>query len=66
MLRLHDEQPFPIENEVIEYKQEFNEKCKKEIAAFLNGTKTAYIYFGIDDESRKLTHTYTDSEKHII
>ena len=66
MLRLHDEQPFPIENEVIEYKQEFNEKCKKEIAAFLNGTKTAYIYFGIDDETRKLTHTYTDSEKHII
>ncbi|KRK79002.1 ATP-binding protein [Companilactobacillus nodensis] len=66
MLNIADKQPFPLENEVIEYKEKFNEKCKKEIAAFLNGTRTAYIYFGVNDDSRKVTHVYTDEEKHKI
>jgi len=66
MLSLDDRQPFPVENEVIEYKEIFNEKCKKEIAAFLNGMQTAYIYFGVNDVSRKVTHIYTDDEKHEV
>lgn len=66
VLSLEVTQPFPVENEVIEYKKIFNEKCKKEIAAFLNGAQTACIYFGVNDISRKVTHIYTDDEKHEI
>lgn len=66
MLGFDDVQPFPVENETIEYKEIFNEKCKKEIAAFLNGSQTAYIYFGVNDKSRQITRLYTDNEKHEI
>lgn len=66
VLSLNDVQPFPVENENIEYKKIFNEKCKREIAAFLNGTKTAYIYLGVDDDSRRIVHLYTDNEKHKV
>ncbi|KRL46996.1 ATP-binding protein [Levilactobacillus spicheri] len=66
MLGFDDVQPFPVENETIEYKEIFNEKCKKEIAAFLNGSQTAYIYFGVNDKSRQITHLYTDNEKHEV
>jgi len=66
VLSLDDRQPFPIENEIIEYKEVFNEKCKREIAALLNGTQPACIYFGVNDLSRKVTHIYTDDEKHEI
>lgn len=66
VLGFDDVQPFPVENETIEYKEFFNEKCKKEIAAFLNGTRTAYIYLGVNDKSRKITHLYDDNEKHEI
>lgn len=66
VLGFDDVQPFPVENETIEYKEIFNEKCKKEIAAFLNGSQTAYIYFGVNDKSRQITHLYTDNEKHEI
>ncbi len=55
-----------IENETTEYKVEFNEKCKREIAAFLNGTQTAYIYLGIDDNDQGVIHTYSDIERHTI
>lgn len=36
MLSLNDPQPFPVEDDVTEYKEEFNEKWKQEIAVFLN------------------------------
>ncbi|MFC6200399.1 ATP-binding protein [Lactiplantibacillus nangangensis] len=66
MLHSEDSQPFPVEDEVTEYKESFNEKCKKEIAAFLNGNNTAYIYLGVADKSRRVTHTYTEMELHNI
>jgi len=65
MIPLNNQKSFPAESETIEYKEIFNEKCKREIAAFLNGTQTAYIYFGIND-SKKLVKLVSDSEKHSI
>ncbi|VDG23264.1 hypothetical protein MUDAN_IGPPGNFN_01882 [Lactiplantibacillus mudanjiangensis] len=59
MLNLDDSQPFPVEDETVEYKEIFNEKCKKEIAAFLNGTQIAYLYLGVKDETRCMTHVYS-------
>lgn len=65
MLPLNNSESFPAESETVEYKEIFNEKCKREIAAFLNGTQTAYIYFGISD-GKKLVKLVSDSEKHSI
>jgi len=58
--------PFPNENNQLEYKEQFNEKLKKEIAAFLNGQMTGYIYLGVNDQSRQLTHSFTPHEAHQI
>ncbi|MFD1410191.1 RNA-binding domain-containing protein, partial [Lapidilactobacillus gannanensis] len=66
MLNSSDAQPYPIENEFIEYKEVFNEKCKKEIAAFLNGNQIAYIYLGVSDSTRKVVRIFTEQEKHAI
>lgn len=66
MLSLNDPQPFPVEDDVTEYKEEFNEKWKKEIAAFLNGTQIAHIYLGIEDISRKVKHVSTEDEFHHV
>lgn len=66
MLNLDDSQPFPVEDETVEYKEIFNEKCKKEIAAFLNGTQIAYLYLGVKDETRCMTHVYSETALHHI
>lgn len=65
MLSLKDQEQFPSESEVIEYKAEFNEKCKREIAALLNGGQTAYIYLGIDD-NRRLNRLFSNMERHKV
>lgn len=65
MLSLKDQEQFPSESEVIEYKLKFNEKCKREIAAFLNGKHIAYIYLGIDDDLH-VEHLFSDIERHRI
>lgn len=53
-----------MESQTIEYKEEFTEKLKKEITGFLNGEETAYIYLGVDDDTRKIIRTFNDEEKH--
>ena len=60
MLSIETPQPFPMESQTIEYKEEFTEKLKKEIAGFLNGEETAYIYLGVDDDTRKIIRTFND------
>ncbi|MFH7307582.1 RNA-binding domain-containing protein [Weissella paramesenteroides] len=49
-----------MESQTIEYKEEFTEKLKKEITGFLNGEETAYIYLGVDDDTRKIRRNYLD------
>jgi predicted HTH transcriptional regulator len=58
--------PFPNENIQLEYKAQFTEKIKKEIAAFLNGRQTGYLYLGIDDQTRQIVHHFSKSEQHQI
>ncbi|BDR57789.1 hypothetical protein [Xylocopilactobacillus apicola] len=45
----------PAENEVIEYKEFFNNKVKKEICAFLNGTEIAKIFLALMMKAEKLS-----------
>lgn len=66
VFKFEDDQPFPNENNQIEYKEEFSEKVKREIAAFLNGNKVGYIYFGVNDISRSIVKIFSDEEKHSI
>ncbi|MEE6717104.1 ATP-binding protein [Schleiferilactobacillus harbinensis] len=66
MLTRDDPQPLPNESNTIEYKETFNEKIKKEIAAFLNGEEVGYIYLGISDRTRLIVQDFSDSERHKI
>lgn len=69
MLSKDSKQPFPQESKSLEYKEKFTHRLKREICAFLNnnlvnGINTSYIYIGVNDNSRKLTKSYTSAEKH--
>ncbi|WP_338322491.1 RNA-binding domain-containing protein, partial [Oenococcus oeni] len=52
MLLNSKDQPFPAENQVIEYKEDFTDRIKREIAGFLNGKDRAFIYIGVSDKKR--------------
>lgn len=64
ILNRESPQPFPMESQTIEYKETFTDKIKKEIAGFLNGDETAYIYLGVDDDTRKVIRSFSGEERH--
>ncbi|GEP72848.1 transcriptional regulator [Lentilactobacillus rapi DSM 19907 = JCM 15042] len=64
ILSSNDPQPFPLESQTIEYKEVFSTKIKKEIGALLNGRTSAYIYLGVNDQTRKITKQLTTEQRH--
>lgn len=70
MLNSRD-QPFPQESKNIEYKEKWTPEIKKEIGAFLNnslinGISRSYIYLGVNDNTRRITHYFSSKEKHLF
>ncbi len=64
MLLNSKDQPFPAENQVIEYKEDFTDRIKREIAGFLNGKDRAFIYIGVSDKKREIVREFSIDEKH--
>lgn len=70
-LSSNDHKVFPSESKSIEYKEIWTSRIKREICAFLNNdlmnniTKS-FIYLGVNDKSRKITHKFTMNERHLF
>lgn len=53
-----------MEGQTIEYKEDFTDKIKREIAGFLNGKEKAYIYLGVNDDTRMIVKNFSGEERH--